>query len=140
MSKHYDWAVTTTARAVRTDIDAAKLDQIQRQAREARALVEHELRRARDLQEDIAHAIATFPASLAAAAHWRPSDDTSVFLQMSEEQAAPLAAEVRAARRIQQDKEALAALRARIDTLHTRHIALAQLARACETYAHGLEA
>ena len=126
--------------ATRPGIDLGKLDQIQRQAREARALVEHELRRARDLQEDIAHAIATFPASAAAGAFWHPSDDTAVFLQIPEEQAAQFPAEVRAARRIQQDKEALAALRERIDSLHARHMALAQLARACEAYAHGLEA
>ena len=136
----FDIAQTTEPRATRSDINPVKLDQIRRQEREARALVVHELQRARDLQDDIAHAIATFPASPAAAAHYRFGDDTAVFLQMPEEQAAQFSAEVRAARRIRQDKDALAALRERIDTLHARHTALAQLARACEAYAHGLEA
>ena len=102
-------------------------------------MVENLVQQTHDGRDDIQHAITHFPASPAAAAFWRPSDDPAVFLQMPEEQAAQFPAEVRAARRIKQDKEALAALRARIDALHARHSALTQLVKACEAYAHRLE-
>lgn len=116
-------------------IDHGKLKRLQRDRKEAQAVMRDLNQQGHADRDDIQHAVLFFPASAAARAHWRPGDPVEAFLQMPADLAAQFPAEVRAAREIVQKRADLAAVMARVAELQTRYEALTKLTLACEQYA-----